>query len=79
MNINKIFTEGAVKVDKSEATEEAECGAVLPSLYAKEYDEPKYEQPPPGLINVGCDGSILLAGLFTLSIYLIIIMLVIYY
>jgi hypothetical protein len=36
MNVHKIFTDGAVSVDKSQATEEAPCGAVLPSMYSKE-------------------------------------------
>jgi hypothetical protein len=35
MNIHKLFTDDTVEVDKSEATEEAPCGAVLPSLYSK--------------------------------------------
>ncbi len=35
MNMYKTFTNGAVKVDKSQATEEASCGAVLPPLYPR--------------------------------------------
>jgi hypothetical protein len=36
MNIHKIFTDDTVEVDKSEATKEAPCGAVLPSKYSND-------------------------------------------
>jgi hypothetical protein len=44
MNIHPLFLEDTVTVDKSEATEEAPCGAVLPSLYAEPVREEKNEE-----------------------------------